>query len=494
MRSAVVWLAAIGCGGALLPPSRIPPVAAQAGGGVALQGRVTSPVTLRVGNHHPASTVRLEPLDAASQSSTATATVFEGARVITGAGAAAIEDAAFVVQNGRFTQVGKRGALTIAAGARRVDLGGKTVMPALVDAHVHLGYRRGPTFTADNYTRDNLVDELDRFSYYGVAAVLEAGTGRGALPFRVRQEAHAGARYLTAGRGFAMPNAGPGVPMRDAAYGVATEAEARRDVRELAASRPDLIKIWVDDRNGTVEKLRPDLYRAIIGEAHQHGLRVMAHIAALDDAKDLLRAGVDGFAHVVRDKDIDQELLAMLRQRPDVFFVATLWGERNAIYGAKPAWLGDRLLLRTFSEAETSALAAGFSTQGPRESAERLLRNVASLSRAGVTLGLGTDTGGVSGGGYFGLGSLIELELLVKAGLTPAQAIVAGTRTSAGILRLDSLGLIAPDKSASFVVLDANPLDDIANTRRLSAVYLDGRAIDRDALQARWGREADARQ
>jgi imidazolonepropionase-like amidohydrolase len=415
--------------------------------------------------------------------------VFEGARVIAGDGAA-IEDAAFVVQNGRFTQVGKRGALKIPAGARRIDLGGKTVMPALVDAHVHLGYRRGSTFTADNYTRDNLLDELDRFSYYGVAAVLEAGTGRGALPFRVRQEAHSGARYLTAGRGFAMPNAGPGVPMRDAAYGVATEAEARRGVQELAASRPDLIKIWVDDRNGTVEKLRPDLYRAIIDEAHKHGLRVMAHIAALEDAKDLLRAGIDGFAHVVRDKDIDQELLAMLRQRPSVFFVATLWGERNAIYGTKPSWLGDRLLLRTFSEAETSALAAGFSTQGLRESAERLLRNVAALSRGGVTLGLGTDTGGVSGGGYFGLGSLVELELLVKAGLTPAQAIVAGTRTSAAILRLDALGAIAPDKSASFVVLDGNPLEDIANTRKISAVYLDGTAIDRNALQAKWSRAA----
>jgi imidazolonepropionase-like amidohydrolase/streptogramin lyase len=447
----------------------------------------TTPVTFWVGNNHGASIVRLEPLDApAAQTPTATATVFEGARLIAGDGRLAIDDAAFVVENGRFTAVGRKGALRAPAGAPRVDLGGKTVMPALVDAHVHLGYRRGSTFTADNYTRDNLLDELDRFSYYGVAAVLEAGTGRGALPFQVRGEAHSGARYLTAGRGFAMPNAGPGVPMRDAAFGVTTEEEARRDVQQLAASRPDMIKIWVDDRNGTVEKLRPNLYRAIIDEAHQRGIRVMAHIAALDDAKDLLRAGIDGFAHVVRDKDVDPELIALLRQHPNVFFLETLWGERNAIYGGRPGWLAERLLFGPVSDADTRSLAAGFAASAARDAAERLLRNVAALNRAGARLGLGTDTGGVSGGGYFGLASLIELELLVKAGLTPAQAIGAGTRTSAAILGLDRLGAIAPGKSASFVVLDGNPLDDIGNTRRISAVYLDGTAVDRSALLARW--------
>src|SRR5262249_10490249 len=358
------------------------------------------------------------------------------------------------------------------------------VMPAIVDAHVHLGYRNGSTFSADNYTRENLFDEFDKFSFYGVAAVLEAGTGRGPLPFQVRALAHSGARYLTAGRGFAMPNAGPGVPMRDAAYGVTTEAEARRDVRELAANRPDMIKIWVDDRNRTVEKLKPNLYRAIIDEAHTQNLRVMAHIAALDDAKDLRRAGIDGLGHVVRDKDIDEELIAMLRARPAVFFVETLWGERAAIYGRRPAWLDEPLLRGTLSDAEITQLGDGFSTAAS-DGAQRLLRNVAALNRAGVRLGLGTDTGGVTGGGYFGLASLVELELMTKAGLTPSQAIVAATRTSAGILGINDLGTIATGKSASFIVLGANPLDDIGNTRKISAVYVDGAEVDRKTAQKR---------
>jgi imidazolonepropionase-like amidohydrolase len=418
-------------------------------------------------------------------------TLFEGARLVVGDGSPPIENSAFIVQNSHLTRIGRKGDVPVPPGARRIALTGKTVMPALIDAHVHLGYRKGLSFSAENYTRETILDTLDRFAYCGVAAVFEAGTGRGDLPFQVRSDARTGARYLTAGQGLAMPNAGPGVPMRDSAFGVTSEAQARQDVRKLAAKHPDLIKIWVDDRNGTVEKLRPPLYRAIIDEAHAHGVRVMAHIAALDDAKDLVRAGVDGFGHVVRDRDVDDELLALLKARPKVFFVETLWGERQAIYQGKPGWIDAPIVHDLLSPEEVTRLAESFaSTASPapaqRESARRLLRNVATLNAAGVVLGLGTDTGGVTGGQYFGLASLIELELMVNAGLTPAQAIVAATRNSAEILRLEELGTLAVGKSADFLVLDANPLDDIANTRRISSVYLRGGEMNRAALRTRW--------
>jgi imidazolonepropionase-like amidohydrolase len=427
-------------------------------------------------------------------------TVFEGARLITGDGGV-IENSAFVIQDDRIVAVGRRGELATPPDARRLDLAGKTVMPALVDAHVHMGYRKGLSFGAENYSRENLLDILNRFAYFGVAAILEAGTARSDLPYQLRAEAPPGARYLTAGRGFGMPDAGPGGPMRDSAYGVSSEAQARKYVQELAAKKADMVKIWVDDRNGTVQKLRPDLYRAIIDEAHKHALRVLAHIVELADAKDLLRAGVDGFAHMVRDKEIDDEMLGLLRERPDVFFEETLWGERLALYDAKPAWLEEPILREAFSAQEIALLAASFEPK-PNQSAqaaqaEKLarqrgamnLRNTVKLNTAGVTLALGTDTGGVSGGQYFGLGSHIELELLAtKAGLTPMQAIMVGTRNAARVLRLDQLGTIAPGKSADFLVLDADPLEAIGNTRRIAGVYLRGQELPRAAIAATWAK------
>jgi imidazolonepropionase-like amidohydrolase len=421
--------------------------------------------------------------------------LFEGARLINGEGGAPIENAAFIVEGGRFTAVGRSGELALPAGAARIDLTGKTVIPALIDAHVHMGYRKGLSFGPDNYTRENLLDTLNRFAYYGVAAILETGTARSDLAYQLRAEMPSGALFRTAGRGFGMPRAGPGGPMRDSAYGVTTETESRMDVQELAAKKVDMIKIWVDDRNGTVEKLKPDLYRAIIDEAHKHNIHVLAHIVDLADVKDLLRAGVDGFAHMIRDKDIDDELLGLLKARPNVFFQQTLWGERRAIYGSKPAWLDEPLLRETFSPREIELLGEEFSASPANpEAAQRAramgqvnLRNTARLNAAGVTLALGTDSGGVTGGQYFGLGTHIEMEIQVtRAGLTPMQALVTGTRTSARILGLDQLGTVAVGKSADFIVLNGNPLDNIANTRKISKVYLRGQEFPRAAMTAKW--------
>jgi imidazolonepropionase-like amidohydrolase len=411
--------------------------------------------------------------------SSASSTVYEGARLIVGDGQV-IERSAFVVDGDRITAVGRQGSVTAPAQAARIDLTGKTVMPAMIDVHTHLGYRRGATFSAASFTRDTILDELDQSAARGVAAVASAGTDRDDVTLRLRDAAPAGALVRTAWRGIAPPDAGPNPPMRDAPFGVSTEDDARRAVREIATRKGDYVKIWVDDRGRTVPKLAPALYRVIIEEAHAHDVRVFAHIAELADAKDLLRAGIDGFLHPVRDRDVDGELLELLKARPSVFFTLTLFAPRLNAYGSRPSWLdepGVRASVRPDVIEQLASIATsrtGEALAAAREEWARIARNVRALNAAGVPIALGTDVGGASAGGMFGWTEHVELEHMVAAGLTPAQAIAAATQTAAGILRLDRLGTILPGKSADFIVLDANPLENIANTRRIARVSIRG--------------------
>jgi imidazolonepropionase-like amidohydrolase len=387
------------------------------------------------------------------------ATVYEGARLITSDGSAPIENSAFVVEGGRFTQVGRRGQIKVPAGAGRVDLTGKTVMPAIVDAHTHMPGERPA-----------LVDLLQHKAYYGVGALISLGTDAGDLALQVRQEPISGAPVLrTAGRGITSPEPGrTTVP-----YWVTSDGEARKAVQELAARKVDIVKIWVDDRDGKYKKLTPELYGAIIDEAHKNKLRATAHIVTLEDAKGLLRAGLDGFAHSVRDRDVDDEIVAMIKKRPDFFLIPNL-PDRGVKVDL--SWLGG-----TVPAAELAKLQGASSTDRPalQQAFAIQARNLARLSKEGVLIALGTD-GGVPWSHH------IEMADMVAAGMTPMQVIVAATRNAAQVLRLADLGTVAAGKTASFVVLDANPLDDITNTRRISAVYLRGAAIDRRALAARF--------
>ena len=409
--------------------------------------------------------------------------VFEGARLLTGEGRPPIEDSALVVNDGRITAAGPRATIKAPAGATVIDVRGKTIMPALVDAHSHLGYtdvRTGITSSA-SYTRDNLLDQLRRYAYYGIAATLSLGLDRGDLPYQLRASPTPGAAlFLTAGRGIAMPNAGPNADYwKDAAYGVTTEAEARAAVRELAGKKVDIVKIWVDDRNKTVTPLPPSLYRPISAEAHSRGLRVVAHVFYLADAKELLRAGIDGFAHGIRDLDVDEEIMTLFKQHPQVFVIPNLPDTPPSI--ADLAWLSETLPSRAIDELRKTAVA---SPARPRLF-EVQARSLAKLSAAGVRIAFGTDAGV---GAPYGFSAHTELADMVAAGMTPADVIVAATRTSAEVMRLNQLGTIAAGKSADFIVLDANPLDDIKNTRKIAQVYLRGAKVDRAALTAGWTR------
>lgn len=428
----------------------------------------------------------------AQRASGGIATLFEGARLVTGDGVAPIESSTFLVEGVRFTRVGRKGSVEAPRGAIRIDLTGKTVIPALIDGHVHIGYMKHLTSGARNYTRENILDHMRRFAYFGVAASQAMGTDFGEMPFQVRDEILAGkhpdaARFLTAGRGLSpLAEISPD-NMRQAAFPVTTPEGARGSVQELASRRLKIVKTWVDDRGGTVRPLTPDLYTAIFDEAHKHSLRVAVHATDLKVAKDLLRAGVDVFAHMI--SDVDAELIALFKQHPNVAVLSVLGGPHRVVYAP---WLNPvhPLIVETVLPDQIKRLQGRFPQTDTEQRARsqeawnRLAGAVAKLHAAGVRIGLGTDGGGQAGDQFIGWTVHAELENMVMAGIPPAKALEAATRVNAEILGQDDLGTVAPGKSADFIVLDANPLEDITNTRKIAQVYLRGSMIDRAALRA----------
>ncbi len=382
-----------------------------------------------------------------------TATVYQGARVIVGDGSAPLENASFIVDNGKFVAIGA--TVEVPAGATVVDLAGATVIPALIDTHVHLSVEREP-----------LLEDLRRRAYFGVSAAMSLGLDQSDAAFQVRNEAPMPglALYRLAGRGITAPEMG----RSEVPHWITTVDEARAAVQAEAAKGVDIIKIWVDDRDEQFPKLTPELYGAVIDEAHANNLRVVAHLFDLEDAKGLVRAGVDAFAHGVRDIDVDDEFMELVKANPAFVLGPNLPG-RGVVTDV--AWLQGQVTEEQFTQLQTAAAAENPAAQ---TAYGIQARNLARMSMEGVTIVVGTD-------GNTAWGPHIEMEDMVIAGMMPLDVLTAATGNGAAYLRLDDRGTIAAGKSADFIVLDANPLDDITNTRKIRSVYLAGAAVDRGA-------------
>lgn len=453
------------------------------------------------------------------QTRKATVTVFEGARLITGDGSAPIENSAFLVENNLFTRVGRRGELQVPTGAARVDLTGKTVMPAMVDLHGHLGFQHvnDGTMAKEFFTRENLIDHLERLAYNGVGAVVGVGdledrsdlhggrTNWGDVPLQVREEVVPNAAlFRTAGTGIAWPGSGAqGHPSRvDVSYPVTTVEEARAAVQDYVRMKPEFIKIWVDNRGGTKPTLTPVLYRAIIEEARKYNVPVGVHNVTLADAKELMRAGDEGWLHVpVRGGEaVDDELISIVKERiakndrPNIWMtpaLITAWMLTQG--GGRPAWLDDPLLRDTYSPkhieeywGEPLKNMTPDAVERARKDFELQGRNAMRLRAAGMRIVTGTDTG--QSRFLIGYFNQLDMESLVAMGMTPMETIVAATRDAAKTAHVNS-GMVAPGKNADFIVLDANPLEKIGNTRRINKVFLRGQEVDRAALKAKWQAE-----
>jgi len=427
------------------------------------------------------------------------AVIYEGARLIVGdAATPPIEDGAFVVQNGRITAVGRSGAITAPAGAAHVDLTGKTVMPALIDVHAHFGYEKytkaGGDSRAEHYTPENLLDHFQRAAYYGVGTVHDGGTASVpiSLQFQIDQKAgkYPPAAQYSFNAGIVPPEGGPdqilitGTRPLQANYEVTRAVEARAAVQDIAGKNLRHLKIWIGDRGGEYPGMPHEVYDAVVDEAHRADIKVHAHAMTLRDQKDILRAGADLLVHIVADQELDDELLALVRE--------------NQSYWVPSIGAGIPSLRREVCENEpftTQTLSASIlaetlaeecrSRGNTAERLERLRANFNAMIAAGARVVLGTDAG-IRPSKTFGSADHHELTTYVRLGMSPADAIETGTARAAELLGLTDVGTLAEGKYADVLVLDANPLDDILNTREISAVYLRGAKLDRDALLAKW--------
>ncbi|MDQ1552241.1 MAG: hypothetical protein QOD50_1663, partial [Actinomycetota bacterium] len=336
--------------------------------------------------------------------------LFHGARMIVGDGSEPIDDAILLVRDGLMIATGRGPVLAIPDDARRVDLSGKTIMPTIVNPHIHAGYLKGASTDAANFSRENVLDHLRRFVYYGVSVVQSLGTDRDGVEIAIRDEQRAGtlddpelALLFSASNGIAAPTPGGGnggaffAP--EAILEASTPDEARQRVREIVAKNPDVIKFWVDDRNGTKQKFGPDVYTAIIDEAHRAGKKAIAHIYELEDAKGVVRAGVDGTAHMVRSPGADDELLTLMRES-GAFVFTSMSIQKMMVDG--DGWLDDPALAETVDAESRQAIRAMLGQATP-EIVTMMTNNYAILEAglrqyvdAGVTVLLSGDTGVLS--------------------------------------------------------------------------------------------------
>ena len=413
--------------------------------------------------------------------------VVQHARLIDGNGAAAIDDSALVVEGGRITYAGPFAGAAIPEGAQLLNMQGKTIVPGIINGHGHVGLTKNLKQDQANYTRANVIGNLRTYAMYGVTTTTDMGTSLDSI-LEYRDERNEGefegARVLTAVHGFTAidgyPTRVPGV--KGVANEVSTPEQARKLVDRLADEGADLIKMWVDTHHGAYPKLSPEIRTAIIQQAALRGIVSFAHVYELADAKQLAAAGVRILGHSVRDAEADDELISLLL-KGNVTYIPTVMREAGTyMYGTRAPWVDDPYFTKSLTPTELQALTTSFRAAQADAELQRegksdfamALKNVKILHDAGVNIGFGPDTG--PPGRFPGYFEHLEAEKLVEAGLTPMEVIVAWSKTNSRALGIDNdFGTLEAGKVADFLILNANPLDNIRNARALHRVYMGGK-------------------
>lgn len=406
----------------------------------------------------------------AQTTSAETTKAFVGAQILTEAGKPALKNGVLLVRGGKVIAVGPTTSVRVPAEAEIINLADKYIIPGLISAHVHVSDVQGLRPPA--YTEENALRQLGVFARYGITTVWSLG-GEKEPAFRLRDAQNTAALERTR-----LYLAGDVITGK-------TPEEARQMVAKVAATKPDVIKIRVDDNLGTSAKMTPEVYRAVIAAAHRLGLRVAAHIFYLEDAKELLRAGADVIAHSVRDKEIDAEFIALMKKR-NIPYCPTLTREISTfIYETTPAFFADPFFLREADRdvvaqlqepQRQAALQKSATAQGYKAALPTAKRNLKKAADAGLLIALGTDAGPFANRfqGYF---EHLEMEMMAEAGMTPAQILRSATTDAARTMKVSGIGALTKNAWADFVVLSQDPAKNIRHTRSIASVWIAGNKI-----------------
>lgn len=400
--------------------------------------------------------------------------VFTGATIIDGEGGEPIRDGIITVRDGRFEIVGSLAASQVPAGAETHDLQGKYIVPGVINAHGHVGETKG--IEGGHYSKDNVLDNLRIYARYGVTTVVSLG-GDGPDAESVRDAIDPQEHDTTGTIHARLYIAGAVITGNSPEEAIAvTDSNAHLGV--------DIMKIRVDDNLGTSQKMPENIYRAVINRSHELGFKLAAHMYYLDDARKLVDAGADVLAHSVRDQVIPAEFIGILKMRK-VPYCPTLTRELSTyVYADTPSFFADPFFTREYDSATVAPLKVLSRQEQVRQSKAAqtyksqlpvAMQNLKNLSDAGAPIVFGTDSGVPTR--FMGYFEHIEMTMMREAGLTPMQIIVSWSKTAAEMLGLRDLGVIKPNHRADFVVLDADPLENIDNMRRIQAVYIGGNEV-----------------
>ena len=396
-------------------------------------------------------------------------TAFTGAAIVDGSGAATISDGVLLVQDGKVLAVGTKDHVDIPKNATLMDLSGKTIIPGIINGHGHVGNTKG--IEGGHYSRENVIDNLSIYARYGITTVVSLGDDQEeAVPLRAVNDSTSTQRARLYIAGDVITGQSP------------EEALAMLDSNHHMGV--DFMKIRVDDNLGSGTKMAEAVYRAVIVRSHELGYKVATHLYYLEDARKLLEAGSDLIAHSVRDRPVDDAFITLLREKK-VGYCPTLTREVSTfVYADTADFFSDPFFTREY-DAETikplmeparqRQVEQSRSAQIYKQQLPVAMANLKRLSDAGVPIVFGTDSGVPTR--FMGYFEHLEMQMMQDAGLTPMQIIVSATKNAAGYLGLENLGTLSHGHWADFIVLNADPLKDIRNVRKISAVYIGGEAV-----------------